>query len=93
MKRIARLSALALVAGMLLVAACGETRRPIGEECLRNDDCLSGYCEARACVSAPSLVTGANGPPPDEEPLLPTGEGGITDAGNAGDARDAADGG
>jgi len=54
-----------------VVAACGETRRPIGEECLRHEDCLSGVCAARQCVSAPTLVTGAGDPPPDEEPRIP----------------------
>ncbi len=61
-----------LVVALLLVmsalAACGETRRPIGDECLRDEDCLSGVCSARACVSAPPLKVGATGPTPDEEP-------------------------
>jgi hypothetical protein len=62
--------------------ACGETRSPIGEECLRGDDCLSGVCSARTCVAAPGLVTGAGPPPPDETPRIPTAEGGTapTDA-------------
>lgn len=54
-----------------IATACGETRRPIGEECLRHEDCLSGVCAARLCVSAPTLVTGAGDPPPDEEPRIP----------------------
>jgi hypothetical protein len=54
------------VVGML--ASCGETRRPIGEECLRDDDCLSGVCSARSCVSAPPLKVGASGQAPEEEP-------------------------
>ncbi|MBX3259872.1 MAG: hypothetical protein KIS78_01360 [Labilithrix sp.] len=67
--------ACALAAPLALVCACGESRRPIGEECLRDEDCLSNFCAARACVSAPSLVTGASGSPDDEEPLIPTGDG------------------
>lgn len=67
-------------AACALVTACGESRRPIGEECLRNEDCLSNYCAARACVSAPSLVTGASDPPDEEEPLIPT----VADAGSSG---------
>ena len=55
------LAALALAGRWLLARACGETRRPIGEECLRGDDCLSGVCSARTCVAAPPLVTGAGG--------------------------------
>ncbi len=46
-------AALALACG-----ACGETRRAVGEECLRNDDCLSGFCSARTCVGAPVVVGG-----------------------------------
>lgn len=67
-----------------VIAACGESRRPIGEECLRNEDCLSNYCAARSCVSAPSLVSGATDPPGEEEPLIPTAD--EAGAGTAGDA-------
>jgi hypothetical protein len=70
----------ALVA-VLFVLACGETRRSIGDECLRDEDCLSGSCSARACVAAPTLVTGANGEEPDEEPQITGPEG---DAGDGG---------
>ena len=66
------------------IAACGESRRPIGEECLRNEDCLSNYCAGRSCVSAPALVTGASDPPAEEEPLIPNaGEAGSVPAGDA----------
>lgn len=58
----------------VVVLACGESRRPIGEECLRNEDCLSTFCAARSCVSAPALVTGASEPPDDQEPLIPAGD-------------------
>ena len=77
----------ALAAACALVSACGESRRPIGEECLRNEDCLSNFCAARSCVSAPALVTGASDPPDEAEPLIPT----VTDAGSSGgsDASDA----
>jgi hypothetical protein len=68
--------ACAIVAPAVLVCACGESRRPIGEECLRNEDCLSNFCAARSCVPAPSLMTGAGEPPDDEEPLIPTNDGG-----------------
>ena len=61
-----------------VLVACGETRNPIGDECLRGDDCLSGVCSARTCVAAPGLVTGAGSPPGDELPRIPAGEGGIT---------------
>lgn len=70
----------------VLAGACGESRRPIGEECLRNEDCLSNVCAARTCVSAPPLVAGAGEPPGDEEPLIPTSDAAapIVDAGGDG---------
>jgi hypothetical protein len=71
-----------------ILFACGETRRPIGDECLRDEDCLSSVCSARSCVSAPPLKTGATGPTPDEEPDIGAGEGGAApppnDAGGEG---------
>jgi hypothetical protein len=59
------LVAVALACGVaaLIVAACGETRRAVGEECLRNDDCLSGFCSARTCVGAPVFVGAPSSPP------------------------------
>ncbi|MFO0735043.1 MAG: hypothetical protein U0270_04155 [Labilithrix sp.] len=65
-----------LVLACALVVACGESRRPIGDECIRNEDCLSSVCAARLCAPAPQLVTGASNPPPDEEPMIPD-DGGI----------------
>jgi len=70
---------LALVAGCTF-AGCGETRLPIGDECLRGDDCLSGVCSARTCVAAPALVTGAGAPPADEVPRIPIVDAGPSDA-------------
>lgn len=61
-----------LVSTAASLFACGESRRPIGEECLRNEDCLSMVCAARTCVPAPALVTGATDPPEDEEPRIPS---------------------
>ena len=66
------------------IGGCGETRRPIGDECLRSDDCLSGVCSDKTCVAAPTLVTGAGGPPPDELPRVPVVDGGPTDAASGG---------
>jgi hypothetical protein len=62
---------LAGFAGFGTLAGCGETRRPIGDECLRDDDCLSAVCAARSCVSAPPLVVGASPAPPEEELRIP----------------------
>ncbi len=72
----------------LVVAACTETRRPIGEECLRGDDCLSSVCSARTCVAAPAVGNGVGSPPPDETARIPAADAGPEDG-----ATDAADGG
>lgn len=76
--------AAAVPALLLVVAAgtggCGETRRPIGDDCLRSDDCLSGVCSDKLCVAAPTLVTGAGPPPADEVPRVPIVDGGPSDA-------------
>jgi hypothetical protein len=86
--RRALFSALALALAFTTLAACGETRRPIGDECLRSDDCLSGVCSSRTCVSAPPLVSGVGPPPADEIPSVP-----IVDAGDASTSADAREGG
>jgi len=70
---------LALGLVLLAAAACGETRSPIGDECIRGEDCLSGVCSSRACVAAPPLVNGS-GPPPDETARIPVGDAGPADA-------------
>ena len=71
-----RVILLAVTIALAAIVACGETRRPIGDECLRDDDCLSGVCSARSCVSAPPLRVGTSGPTPDEQPDI--AEGGTT---------------
>lgn len=81
-------SAVSLALVTVAAAGCGETRRPIGDECLRGEDCLSGVCASRVCVSAPGLVSGGGGPPPDETPRIPEGDASIdakpSDAGTGG---------
>ena len=52
-----------------LVCACMETRRSLGEDCLKNDDCLSGVCAQFLCASAPPTInTPRTAPPADAEP-------------------------
>jgi hypothetical protein len=56
---------LALVA---LAGACGEQKRAEGDECLKDPDCLSGYCVQLHCGSAPPYVdaeVNADGTAPD----------------------------
>ena len=45
----------------LLCVHCAETRRSLGEECLRNEDCLSNVCSARSCVNPPPTTNNGNG--------------------------------
>jgi hypothetical protein len=61
----------AVLAAVAILVACGETRLPIGDECLKDDDCLSGVCAARVCAAAPSLVAVGGDPIPPEEPRIP----------------------
>ena len=59
---------LVLAASLLgLANGCGETRRGTGEECLRNDDCLSGVCSARVCVGSSPQVGSPAAPQSDDE--------------------------
>lgn len=79
----ARLGVVLLVA-LSSAVACGESRLPIGEECLRGEDCLSGICSDRTCVSAPPLVSGLGSSPPDDEPDIPEATAAPVDAGDGG---------
>jgi hypothetical protein len=45
------------------VLGCTETRRPLGEDCLKDQDCLSGVCSGLRCAAAPTLIEA--GPTPD----------------------------
>jgi hypothetical protein len=53
--------------GLLVVAiglaACTEMRRPLGEDCLKDQDCVSGICSGLKCSATPPLVEA--GPTPD----------------------------
>ena len=54
---------------VLLASACMETRRSTGDDCLKDDDCLSGVCFQLRCATAPPTVDAmavadATGAPP-----------------------------
>lgn len=79
-----------------LFNACAETRRSLGEECIKNDDCLSNICESLHCAAAPPIGTV---PSPDGAAPTPdtgTGETGSDATGDVGSdtssPADAADG-
>jgi len=55
--------AVALAFVLVVLGGCGETRRPLGDECLRDDDCLSSACSGRVCVASPPLTNDQLGPP------------------------------
>ena len=65
-----------------LALACTETRRSLGEDCLKNDDCLSGICAQLACASTPVLLDGSSVAPLDAA----NGADAVVDAGAAADA-------
>ena len=39
-----------------LLGGCMETRRALGDACLKNDDCLSGICSQLRCDVLPPLT-------------------------------------
>src|SRR5258708_4511238 len=43
-------SFVALAGAAVLANACMETRRALGEDCLKDDDCLSGLCSQLRCA-------------------------------------------
>jgi hypothetical protein len=45
-----------LVAGAVLTGACMETRRSLGEDCLKDGDCLSGVCAQFLCAAASPTI-------------------------------------
>lgn len=56
----ARARALAVVVAVLavtgLAAACAQTKRSLGDACLKSEDCLSGICSQLVCVGEPPLT-------------------------------------
>lgn len=50
----------ALLAGATALGACAETKLGLGEECLKDTDCLSGVCAAQACADPGTLFTDAS---------------------------------
>lgn len=85
---LARGAAAGVATGVVLLvvaAGCGETRRPLGDECLRDEDCLSSACSGRVCVASPPLTNDQLGLPdrgaklPDATSNLPQDAGGPVD--------------
>ena len=66
----------------LFALACTETRRGLGEECLKGEDCVSNLCVAQVCAAAPPLLQGT--------PTV-TSDGSASDGNAENDASDAAE--
>jgi hypothetical protein len=45
--------------GAVMEAACVESRRSLGEDCLKNEDCLSGICSQLQCGALPTTFDAA----------------------------------
>jgi hypothetical protein len=77
-------------------AACTDTKRSNGDDCIKSEDCSSGVCSALKCVAPPPLRDGSSSTPVDSGNPIPDGgsgeagaDSGSSDSG-AGDA-DASD--
>ena len=44
------------IAALSLAYACAETKRSLGDECIKSEDCLSGICSAFVCSATPPLI-------------------------------------
>jgi hypothetical protein len=47
------------------IGACQLTSRALGEDCLKDQDCLSGICSQLRCAAAPPLLDGSPQETPD----------------------------
>lgn len=56
---IAALVTSTVTASVVLLGACNETRRSLGEECLKGDDCLSTVCSSQHCVEVSPVLDAA----------------------------------
>jgi hypothetical protein len=78
-------------------AGCQLTSRALGEDCLKDQDCLSGICSQLKCAAAPPYLTtipqgapdtgapqdsGAPPPPDTGAPEADTGAGNMPDSAN-----------
>ena len=91
---------IAALALLTVAVACTETRRSLGEDCLKDDDCLSGFCSQLQCSAPPQLLDGSILPqdasPQDASsqdaspPVTDAADGSRTDANEAAPPMDAA---
>jgi len=50
-------SLVAVIAALGLALACAQTKRALGDECLKSEDCLSGICSQLQCAASPPLTS------------------------------------
>ena len=51
---LAATAAVALIA--LIGSACAELRRGVGDDCLKNDDCVTNVCASQKCATSPPVL-------------------------------------
>lgn len=51
--RAASIFVLIVAASGVVFGACTETRRNLGEECIKDEDCLAGQCVTGICTGSP----------------------------------------
>jgi len=73
------------IAALSLAYACAETKRSLGDECLKSEDCLSGICSQLVCAAAAPLVDAMV---ENEEAGQPSGDGSAEAAADTGSAAD-----
>lgn len=68
------------IGALSLAYACVETKRSLGTECIKSEDCLSGICSQFLCAAAPPLTD-----------TMANAEAGEVDTGTAGETSTLAD--
>lgn len=53
--------------GALVAASCAANRGSIGDDCLKDEDCVSGVCAELTCAAGPTYLDGAANLEPDAE--------------------------
>jgi hypothetical protein len=64
-RALARASVAVVLSAMGASAGCQLTSRALGEDCLKDQDCLSGICSQLKCAAAPPLLNGIPQGTPD----------------------------
>jgi hypothetical protein len=85
------------VTALVTLGACNETRRSLGEECLKGDDCVSGLCSSQHCAEPPPVLeasvasdAGNDVSPTDSAPSFDANDATSSSDGESADAADAA---